>query len=377
MRRRFTWAGGMILGVGLMCIGQPGRALITRNYPLRQAVSARFIFVAKVDKLYPDKPGVMLKVGDQLKGKAPFDKLAVNLTGDSDARKHKHTAQLLKRLAPDLPLVVFANPNPRGSRYDALAYTNGTWVQMIGHVDKDSPAKVRWQFTHCEPYLRRTFKGTTAELRQVVADSLAGKKKPPEPDPKEPPGLGPEIKPREKSGAQYTGGPILAVIPTVGIFGPLAILAMLFPAVFGGLAVWMRRWLVLLSVGSMDSTVYLLYAWFGGKISDHWWGGQAALWMLMSLVTLAGALWSWRRHRAAVRDGQAELLLPRRSDAVVLWALSLVGLATPRTVPRPGGICCPSGSLPGSAPCTCCSGGCTSSAGRVPGPGCRRKGSCS
>src|SRR5882762_8622784 len=118
--------------------------------------------------------------------------MPVNLTGDSEAKKEKHTEMLLKRLAPKLPLVVFASK--RGSRYTAFGYTNGTWIQMLGQVSNDEPPRVTWSFTHGEPYLRRTFKGSTNELRQVILDGLAGTKAPPEPDPKEPPGFGPEVK---------------------------------------------------------------------------------------------------------------------------------------------------------------------------------------
>src|SRR5207245_3536639 len=119
-------------------------------------------------------------------------------------QKAKHTPQLLKRLAADLPVVVFVNQ--RGKRYEAFVFSNGTWFQAIGHIDKED--KIRWAFTHCEPYLRRTFKGTTAELRQTVIDGLSGKKAPPEPDPKEPPGLGPEVKSEgtESEGGKGRGG---------------------------------------------------------------------------------------------------------------------------------------------------------------------------
>src|SRR5262249_18056641 len=98
--------------------------------------------------------------------------------------------------AADLPVVVFVNQ--RGKRYEAFVFSNGTWFQAIGHIDKEDSAKIRWAFTHCEPYLRRTFKGTTAELRQTVIDGLSGKKAPPERDRKEPPGLGPEMKTEDR-----------------------------------------------------------------------------------------------------------------------------------------------------------------------------------
>src|SRR5713226_7754203 len=190
MRKR---AGTLILGIAVWLAASQVQAFITALYPLKDVLAGgQFIFMAKVEKIDPDKPALVLGVGEKLKGKPSFDKMPMNLVGDSEGQKAKHTPQLLKRLASNLPVVVFINQ--RGKRYEAFVFSNGTWFQAIGHGDKDDSAKIRWAFTHCEPYLRRTFKGTTAELRQTVIDGLAGKKAPPEPDPKEPPGLGPELK---------------------------------------------------------------------------------------------------------------------------------------------------------------------------------------
>src|SRR5439155_1066803 len=80
----------------------------------------------------------------------------------------------------------------RGKRLTVFGYTNGTWFQMVGQ-QPDGADPLVLAFTHCEPYLRRTFKGTTAQMRQVVLDGLSGKQKPPEPVADEPPGLGPEV----------------------------------------------------------------------------------------------------------------------------------------------------------------------------------------
>ena len=133
---------------------------------------------------------MILKIEESLKGNAPFEKLAVNLTAaSSEGKKLKHTEAMLKRLKADLPLVVFASK--RGNQYVAFAYTNGTWFQV--HGKESAPGMLVWSFLNCEPYLRRTFKGTTAELREVVIDALAGKKEPPATNPKEEPGLGPEV----------------------------------------------------------------------------------------------------------------------------------------------------------------------------------------
>src|SRR5262245_36075143 len=322
MRTRLVLAIGIILGAVLLAIGLPAHAVITRLTPLREILAnEKHIFVAKVETLDPDKPAVVLKVDEELKGKASFARLPVNLAGDSYGQREKHPAQLVKRLAPNLPVVVFTSA--RGKRYVAYGYTNGTWFEMIGHVE-DDPAKVRWEFTHCEPYLRRTFKGTTAELRQVIRDGLDNKKMPPDPDPKEQPGLGPEVEKKESEGRGQRR--LFAVIPTFVLVGPLALLAALFPAVFGGLMLVFKRWAVLLAVASLDSTIYLLYSWFRGSLKDSWWSTPLGLWTVLTLVALAGAVWSWRRYRAASPEERAVARVPRQGEKVILWVLSVIGL---------------------------------------------------
>src|SRR5262249_49322641 len=150
---------------------------------------------------------------------------------------------------------------------------NGTWMQLTGVKDGDT---VRWSFTHLEPYLRRTYKGTTAEMKQTVQDALAGKKEPPAPDEKEMPGFGPEVpREEEKKGGGCAADPAadeettqMAVIPTVLVGGPLAMLAMLFPSLFGG---W-KRWLALISVACTNSTIFFVHDWFATDLAGTWWG---------------------------------------------------------------------------------------------------------
>jgi outer membrane protein assembly factor BamB len=344
MRRYAAWVGGVVLGIGLMLATQHAQALIGKPPPLSDVLEgSQLILTAKVDTLDPDKPAMVLTADEDLKGKAPFRKLLVSLKGDSEAEKDKQTAKLLKRLAPGLPLVLFVNE--RGKNYITFAYTNGTWFQLLGARADDSDS-VRWRFTHCEPYLRRTFKDSTADMRQTVADGLADKKKPPDPDPKVEPGLGPEVqagdqpKPKEGGQVRATGGPPFAVIPSVLIAGPLAILALLFPTAFGGLALFFRRWMVVLTVISLTSTLFVLYEWLHLWVRDFWWGSPLALWVAMTLITLTGLLWAWRRHLAAVHEeAQAaakagdsapvfSASVPRRGELIALLVLSLVGLVT-------------------------------------------------
>jgi len=361
MDRIWPRNGFWFLCIALALMGTPVRAFITALYPLKDVLATgQFIFMAKVEKIDPDKPALVLEVGEKLKGQPPFAKLPMNLTGDSEGQKSKHTPQLLKRLEADLPVVVFVSQ--RGKRYEAFVYSNGTWFQTIGHTDKDDPDKIRWAFTHCEPYLRRTYKGTTADLRQVVIDGLSGKKAPPEPDPKVAPGLGPELEKRSSKdqlpnaefgmqNAEFCKGnrywtiasfaseiPIpqttfrisclatWAVIPTFVIMGPLALLAALFPAVFGGLAFFMRRWMVLLSIACLQSTLYWLHHWFQGRIQDYWWGGPTALWITLAALSAIGVFWSYRRHRSAADGPEWEKMQLKRGDVVALRILSLAGL---------------------------------------------------
>jgi outer membrane protein assembly factor BamB len=311
--------------VGLLLVA-PAQAVITALTPLGPVLKEMtFIFVAKVEAIDPDRPALVLAVDEDLKGKAPFRKLAVSLKGDSEAAKGKQVPQLLKRIAVKLPLVLFVIQRERN--YVVLAYTNGTWFQMVGVPTDDGP---RWAFTHFEPYLRRTFKGTTAEMRQAVIDGLSGKKVPP-PDRKEKPGIGPEVAPAEQKTAP-SAGPPFAVIPTVLVGGPLAILAVLFPAVFGGLILVLRRWMAALTVLSVNSTLYLAHQkWFAPRLLSSWWGTPAALWLSMAVVTLLGVLWAWHRH--AVRPG---VEAPRRVEVVTLVGLSLISLgAAAYWLPRP------------------------------------------
>jgi outer membrane protein assembly factor BamB len=334
------------LALSLLLQG-PAFAIITRLIPLREALaSERFIFAVKVGKLDPDRPGMVLQVTEDFKGKAPFRRLAISLTADGEGQRQGDTSKLLKRLAPDLPLIVFASQ--RGKRHTAFAFTNGTWFQMIGQSG-DEPAKIHWNLTHCEPYLRRTFKGTTAELREIILDGLAGRKKPPEPDPKEPPGLGPELKregamlwrppvdshPPETAfgatNASHTAGragPLFAVIPTFVIIGPLALLAALFPVLLGGLALVMRRWRVFFWIASFNTTLYLAHFQFHGHLKDGWWGKPAPLWGTLALIGLVGTSWSGQRQKK-MRTANPDHAVagPSRGEQIILWTISLAGLA--------------------------------------------------
>src|SRR5271166_3768002 len=113
--QRLIRGGGIVLAVGLIALGS-AQAFVTRLTPLKDVLAEnKFICVLRVEKIDPKRPGVVFQVDEDLKGKFPYRRLPVNLTGDTDAQKLNHTAELLKRLSPKLPLVLFCNQ--RGPRF--------------------------------------------------------------------------------------------------------------------------------------------------------------------------------------------------------------------------------------------------------------------
>ena len=187
-----------------LCTAPQGYGLITAKLPLRQVLNdATYICTVKVETIDTDKLGAVLVVDEVLKGKFPVRRFPVNLTGDAEAKKYDHTKQLLKRLAPRMTIVLFVNVSKEKDRvnYGVFSYSNGTWFQLLATKAPEGEKTV-FRFLHCEPYLRRTYKGTTEEMKTLINDVLAGIATPPEFNDKEAPGLGPEVMDERKEGGQ-------------------------------------------------------------------------------------------------------------------------------------------------------------------------------
>lgn len=352
--QRLRW---MLAFAMLLLAGSVGQAIITAKTPLAgQIASVSYVVVVKVEQFHPDKLNMVLTVEEDLKGKLGPRRLSMVLKGDSEAEKLNHVPMLLKRLAPDLPLVLFITQ--RAKTYNGFAYTNGTWFQFIGNqTDKD---RAVLSLTHGEPYLRRTFRGTTAEMRRVVQEAIKDKKAAPEPDESVEPGFGPEVMPEKKTSATPSRSPWasagaspqvtpalaqgerrhgfapFALIPTVGM-APLAILAALFPSVFGGVLVLFRQWMAFLVVLSVNSTALLVYQLWGGA-RGSWWSTPAAIWLGMTAVTLLGAIWAWRRQVHRLSMGPSAPDAPARTELVFLCSLfvSLAGCLIFFAFQKPG-----------------------------------------
>ena len=95
--RRLLWAVPLVL---LLTLVSPALALIIRLTPLAEVIdTSTFIVTATVEKLDPDRPSMILKLDDRLKGKPGFESMPILLKGDAGAVKRKESAELLKRVA--------------------------------------------------------------------------------------------------------------------------------------------------------------------------------------------------------------------------------------------------------------------------------------
>ena len=314
--------------LALLLITSNAPAVIQALLPLKDVLDLeKIIFVASVDTVAPDKPGVVFKFEEKLKGDAPFERLPVNLsTSDADAKKGDHTKVMLDRLEPGRKLIIFASK--KGKVYNAKGFLEGTWFSMQGTIDDDGKT-VRWSFQCCEPYLRRTYAGTTADLKKVIQDGLAKKADPPGLNEKEKPGYGPPIEKKEPKKCAAGSGALFAVIPSFALIGPLAIIAALFPGVAARMAVGMKRWRAFLVISSTNSTLALVYWFLAFKqwLPDTWLAGYKPFTTLLLISTAIGLLWAGLRYRKMAGEDPAITAPPGRNELLALGGLTaLVGL---------------------------------------------------
>src|SRR6266545_466420 len=288
-----------LAALALLLFTAVAQAVITKLTPLAEVLeSDQYIFVAKADRLDPDnkeRPSAVFTVEKKLKGEPPFDRIPMNMAGDDEGKKAGDTRTIFDRLDTSRQLVFFIRK--QGKIYNAKVFVEGSWFSAYGTLDNDGKT-IRWAFLHGEPFLRRTFKGTSAEMIKTVEDSIAKKAKPPEPDEKAKEGYGPVVE--KKKGDEKPPG-LLGVIPSFVLVGPLAIIAALFPGVFARMAVGMKRWRAFLVVASINSTLALIY-WVVFTHRQHWlppgrWLGPRMFTAYLMLIAGVGLVWAGRRYR--------------------------------------------------------------------------------
>jgi hypothetical protein len=193
----------MIALLALPASEAPG--VIKATSPLKLFVGdATQIVQVKVTKFDPDNNRLVFEIEEDIKGKMEQRSMNVVWKFEPDSKWEGIRAlpRLLKSFGPDQYAVLFINDvggfwhNKGATRKNPIAfgYTNGSWFCM--ESTKLDNGKLLWRLAQGEPYLRTTFKGTTAELNKVLVNHLAGKGKLPEPV-KEEPGFGPEYQPKK------------------------------------------------------------------------------------------------------------------------------------------------------------------------------------
>jgi hypothetical protein len=156
---------------------------VRKPLPLKQVLAQEEVMaLVAVSARSTDPPQVTFQVRGKLKGEPPVQELTLDMTGDAEAIRGKQTPELLKRLTLAREGIVFLSQD--GEATSCFVFIEGTWFRASGQKKANTWT---WKLAHAEPYLRRTFAGTTAQLKSIIE----GKTPPPEWNEKQAPGYGP------------------------------------------------------------------------------------------------------------------------------------------------------------------------------------------
>ncbi len=135
--RKWNGMAILIVGLGFLLTETPAQALITALTPLQKLLEdSTFIVIAKIESVDADKPAMVVVVDKDLKAKSPLRRLPILLKGDAEAKKKNHVPLILKRIAPNLPLVLFIRQQEK--KFTAFGYTQ--W-----HLVPVPRRRSRWQ----------------------------------------------------------------------------------------------------------------------------------------------------------------------------------------------------------------------------------------
>jgi outer membrane protein assembly factor BamB len=119
---------------------------------------------------------------------------------------------------------------------------------------------------------------------------------------------------------------LIAVIPSVIILGPIALLAAVLSAVLGRVHGGLRRWSLLLAIAAVDAGLYLVHFAFREDWRESWLGSPFTLWMVLASSTLTGALWSWMSSRRETPSERSAHSRPGRGALIGVGMIGLLGL---------------------------------------------------
>lgn len=174
---RISLAAAMFLSLA----ASPVSSYIEALYPLQQVLAeSEHVAEGTVEKVGVANQVVVLAVGRSLKGRNPPAKIRINVGVGRDW----HPDALMRHLVPGAPVVVFLKA--ASDARIGMIYLNRFFIQIFGEPDVAAD-QVWWNFTNIEIRMNRTFHGTVEQLAKLIRNVLAGKSKPPPPDPRMPP----------------------------------------------------------------------------------------------------------------------------------------------------------------------------------------------
>lgn len=147
----------------------PALGFIEREYTIREVVDAcTNIVFGEIYSVKKNRLQAMVKVNEDVKSKSYLKQIKFNLS-TGQYKRGTSPQKLMSLLKPGIPIIVFYREH---YGIDSMCYIDNTWFQMRAHRGN---ANSWWSFTHIDPMMDRTFKGTTKEFQKVVRDILSGK----------------------------------------------------------------------------------------------------------------------------------------------------------------------------------------------------------
>jgi len=171
----------VVVAVMLAAAAEPACAYIKRMYSLAGVLDeTKNVAICRMVKVDARGKTAVMRVEKVIKGKLEYRLVNMNL---GTAPSHQ-TAYLTRCLQVGAPAILFYRRG--GRQIVSLVHSGDTWFQLFATDDPRNRDKIWWRFTHLEIHMGRTFNGKTTELIKVTSDVLAGKIKPPKPDPNVP-----------------------------------------------------------------------------------------------------------------------------------------------------------------------------------------------
>jgi len=112
----------------LLLVPATAHAVIMKLTPLAEILeNDDYIFLATIDKLEPEKPLAVFKVEKVFRGKPPYERIAVNMTGNDEAKKAGDQAAVTKwtQAAQSLAMKLQASENNVNSLKEQYEFAVG------------------------------------------------------------------------------------------------------------------------------------------------------------------------------------------------------------------------------------------------------------